>query len=405
MNTPIINSDYLEYCSQQLMTQLLSNQGMEALVELGAGLLGNPIAVGTTRLTVLYTSKDMPPQVPMAKPGIISPDFSTDKSFIKYNEAAYYSDRPILTEEQYGGYKTLLMRTKIHGEITGYMSVLFCNTPYHPDIENVAILVRQTIECELAKHTSLLSKSQTASELLLIDILNNKTNDFSSNADAIIRLGLNKQTTFYLLVFNMIGFSKANMPGPDIKDKLQELTGAGLCTYYKENVVLLKQGSIRKLMPDIQHGSRLQKFMQKNGLCGGISFGSRQISDIPGCYKQAVLALSYAKNMDSTILLPYDHVVIPEFIKNTVYKHRLNYKLPEIRVIEAYDQSHGTNYRQVLKTFIENGKNASLTAASTGLSKSSVYRILDRIKTMTGLDFEHNDHLFAIYLGIKIEEY
>ena len=144
--------------------------------------------------------------------------------------------------------------------------------------------------------------------------------------------------------------------------------------------------------------------MNKHGLCGGISYGSRQIADLPGCYKQAALAMTYAKNQGQTTLIPYDYVVVPEFIKNTIYKHHLNYKLPEIQIIEDYDRAHHTNYRHVLKTFIENGKNASLTAAHTGLSKSSVYRILDRIKLMTGLNFDQNDHLFAIYLGIKIEE-
>lgn len=395
----------LEDCSRQLLEALLTNQGIEALVELASKLTGNPVAVGNIRLTVLYTSKDMPTHVPMARPGMIPSDFSTDKGFIKYNIEAYYSDKPILTEEQFGGYKTLLMRLVLHGEIAGYMSILFYKKLYDPDIEPLALLIRQTIECELTKHSSLLSKPPAASEALLADILGNNTVGFSSNADAAIRLGLNKQTTFYILVFNMMEFSKANTPAADIKNKLQRLTDSGLSTYCQENLVLLKQTPIKNLITDSPQKEALSQYMQKNRLCGGISYGSRQISDLQDCYRQALLALSYAKNNDSAVLIPYDYVVVPDFIKNTIYKHRLNFKLPELEVLENYDKNHQTNFRQVFKTYIETGKNAGLTALNTGLSKSSVYRILERIKLMTGLDYDQNDHLFSIYLGIKISEY
>ena len=70
----------LEYYSQGLLDALFSNAGMQAIVELAAKYLGNPVAVGTVRLTVLYTSHNMPAQVPMAQPGIIPPDFTNEQS-------------------------------------------------------------------------------------------------------------------------------------------------------------------------------------------------------------------------------------------------------------------------------------------------------------------------------------
>ena len=404
MYLPEFNKNYLEYYSRQLLESLLDDRGMEDLVELASKLTGNPVAVGNARLTVLYTSKNMPANVPMAKPGVISPDFSTDKEFIKYNEAAYYSNKPIVTDEQYGGYKTLLTKLSLHGKVVGYMSILFYNRLYQPDIEPLAILIRETIECALTRHSSLLATPPAAPESLFADILNHKTDAISSNADAVIRLGINKQTDFYILAFSMIGFSKANMPGADIKNQLLLLTGSGLSTYDNENIVLLKQGSIKNLMTDSGEKKTLLSYMHKNGLCGGISFSCRQISDIPGGYRQAKLALSCAKHRASAALIPYDYVVFPDFVKNTIVKHCMYYKLPEIKRLENYDNTHSTNYRHVLKTYVENGKNAGLTAAQTGLSKSSVYRILDRIRLMTGIDFEQNDHLFSVYLGLKIDD-
>ena len=67
-----------------------------------------------------------------------------------------------------------------------------------------------------------------------------------------------------------------------------------------------------------------------------------------------------------------------------------------------YDKSHGTNYCQVIELYVESGKNVYLTASLAGLSKSSIYRILDRIKALTDIDLNQNDQLFALYFGIKI---
>lgn len=397
----------IEYYSQGLLNALLSNAGMQAIVELAARYLGNPVAVGTVRLTILYTSSGMPPQVPMAQPGMISPDFTNEQSFIYFNEAAFYSEEPILTDKQWGGYRTLLTRLTQNGEVIGYMSIFFCEQDFDSDILPLVKLIRTTIESELLKDNTLFFKSSTPAQRLLNSILSNDSKQLMSNADAVIQLGLNKQSHFYILTFKMSNYSKANKPNSIYRDHLSQLTGATLSTFYQETIVLIVQGSIRSLVTENPKRQALLEYLDTYGLCGGISYICRQISDIPGGFMQARTAMNYvaSDSKKNTGFKLYDNIVVSEFIQHIIDKDRSAYLTPELLTLIDYDQTHQTNYCHVIELYVESEKNVYLTALSSGLSKSSVYRILDRIKMLTGIDLNQNDQLFALYFGIKINQH
>ena len=394
----------LEYYSQGLLDALFSNVGMQAIVELAAKYLGNPVAVGTVRLTVLYTSHNMPAQVPMAQPGIIPPDFTNEQSVIHFNEVAFYSEEPILTDKQWGGYRTLLARLSQNGEVVGYMSIFFCEQDYDPQIKPLVKLIRTVIESELLKDNALIFRSTSPAQRLLNSILSDDSKQLMSNADAVIQLGLNKQSHFYILTFKMSYYSRANKPNSIYRDNLSELTGATLSTFYQETIVLIVQGSIRNLVTNTPNRRALLEYLDTYGLCGGISYMCRQISDIPCAFMQASAAMNSvgSDGTQCTGLLTYDSIVVPKLIQQIVDKNHLSYLTPELLVLMDYDKSHGTNYCQVIELYVESGKNVYLTASLAGLSKSSIYRILDRIKALTDIDLNQNDQLFALYFGIKI---
>ena len=90
----------LSQASEMLMLSLAKNEGQKSLIQLAGEIMDNPVALGDTSLTVHFISENMPESVPMSHTGIIPPDFSTDNEFIKYNEAAYYSDKPVLTRSE-----------------------------------------------------------------------------------------------------------------------------------------------------------------------------------------------------------------------------------------------------------------------------------------------------------------
>ena len=220
--------------SERLMTALAQNWGPEALVRLAGDIMDNPVAVGDTSLTILFTSGNMPEGVPMTHPGMIPPKFTTDREFIKYNEDAYYDDAPIITPPQFGGYRTVLTRLKVHRQIVGYMSVLLAAHGLRENDMERIYLIRTAIEVELGKNTSALSQPPRPWEFTLKKLLSGADNPLQNNADLTISLGIDKNVRLYVLVFKMLGYSRANTPGLAIRRELLSLTGSKSASCMKE---------------------------------------------------------------------------------------------------------------------------------------------------------------------------
>lgn len=385
-----------------LLNALLSDMDIQSLLNLCSELVGNPIALGNARLTVLYTAGHMPPEVPMATPGMISPDFFKDQEFIKYNEAAFHSETPVLTPVQFGGYRTLIERLCHKGQVVGYMSVLLSNKPYDPSIVPLILAISSTLENYLRKDNIFFSEMLTPGEAFLLALLDHSASSTISNADTITRLGLKKQSSFYLMTFKISGFQQANSPNNILKENLIDLTGADMGIFHKEHLVLLIQKQIRPLVTQTPERDALISYMNQQGICGGISYLCRHIYDIDQCYTQSLKALAIAESNKKQPLVAYDKIVINQFIKEKIYPTKNEFQMPELAALMAYDQSHKTQYCRLLELYVENEKHISLTATAAGLSRGTIYRILERIRQITGIQLEKNEQLFSLYLGIKI---
>ena len=403
-----------EEASEALMYLLSKNQGAQPLVDLSARLLGNPIAVGDTSLTVLYISEGMPQTVPMARTGMIPPDFTTDEEFIKYNEEAYASDMPIITGPQYGGYKTVLTRLKIHGQIAGYMSILLSVHPLRPGDMELICLIRSAIEAELGKKPSALSQPPRPSEYTLKRMLSGHENPLQNNADLTISLGIDKNARLYALCFTMPGYSRANTPGLAIRRELLRMCGSRISVLHEGNIVILRQDYLYKQPELVPPYGQLLPFLKKYGIACGISTCFNQITDIYQYYIQAQAALKCFVPVRGIGIYRYEEAAVQLFLsRHTAEKtpapdgtgtDLLRYCHPAVLKLKDYDARSGTHYMNVLKTYVENEKSAVLTAVKNHLSKASIYRILERIKGITGESLETPESLFNLYFSILLLE-
>lgn len=394
-----------QQASEQLMAALASNTGPDALVRLAGKIMDNPVAVGDTSLTILFTSGNMPEGVPMTHPGMIPPEFTTDRQFIKYNEDAYYEDTPIITPPQYGGYRTILTRLTVHRQIVGYLSVLLARHPLRDNDLELVTLIRTAIEIELGKNTSALSQPPRPWEFTLKSLLMGNENPLQNNADLTISLGIDKNARLYVLVFKMIGYSKANTPGLAIRRELLALTDSKISVIHDGNIIIIRQGYLHTQPTLTAPYPKLLDFLKKYGIVCGISTAFSQISELGRHYTQACLAIDYFSHTKTAGVYKYEDAAVFLFLQ----QHQkdinfIDYCHPGIIALKNYDKKNRTNYTQVLKCYVESGKNTQLTASLMRLSKASVYRILERIRTITGQSTETAGTLFNLYFSILLTE-
>ena len=394
-----------ELASEQLMEALAQNKGPGPLVRLAGAILDNPVAVGDTSLTILFTSGNMPDGVPMSEPGLIPPEFTTDSQFIKYNEDAYYEDEPITTPPQYGGYRTVLTRLRVHRQIVGYMSVLLARHPLRRGDMELVLLIRTAIEAELGKNTSALSQPPRPWEATLKGLLSGQDNPLHNNADLTISLGIDKNARLYVFVFKMLGFSKANTPGLAIRRQLSALVGSKISVLYEGNIVIIRQNHLHEPPAIAPDGAELDQVLKKYGIVCGISAGFGQIAELGRHYRQALDTIDYFEPRKGAGAYRYEQGAVLLYLqRHRQHIQSLTYCHPGILALKDYDRLHRTSYIRVLQLYVESEKNALLTARTMGISKASVYRILERIKKITGQSLEAPAALFNLYFSILLLE-
>lgn len=394
-----------QQASELLMAALARNKGPEALVRLAGDIMDNPVAVGDTSLTILFTSGNMPEGVPMTRPGMIPPEFTTDSQFIKYNEDAYYTDTPVITPPQYGGYRTVLTRLRVHRQIVGYMSVLLSRHPLRENDMELMLLIRTAVEMELSKNTSALSQPPRPWEFTLKSLLSGEDNPLQNNADLTISLGIDKNARLYVLVFKMLGYSRANTPALSIRRELLALTGSKISVLYEGNIIIIRQGFLHQQPALTAPYPGLDECLKKYGIVCGISTCFGQITELHSHYLQALAAIDYFSRKEGAGVCKYENAAVPLFLEAHQKEIRLtSYCHPGIIALKDYDRQNRTHYTQVLRVYVESEKNALLTARKMELSKASVYRILERIKKITGQSIETPGTLFNLYFSILLME-
>ena len=394
----------LSQASEMLMLALGKNEGPQGLIRLAGDIMDNPVALGDTSLTVHFISENMPESVPMSHTGVISPGFSTDNEFIKYNEAAYYSDKPVLTPPQFGGYQTIITRLTVHRQIIGYLSVLLARHSIRENDIALVCLIRDVIQAALGKNPSTFFPPPNPWDHTIKCLLRGQENPLHSNADLTISLGLEKNTNLYVIVFKILGYSKANTPAAAITRTLMDMCGTKLCVLFDGNIVLIRQGPLHLVDAFVPPFKEMNDFLESFGMIGAVSAGFFQIGDLYTHYLQALDTIGYFAPRQGAGFYRYESAAVFLFLKE--HRDRLDtYCHPGIRRLSDYDRKNRTDYVKILKTYAETGKNVQITAEKMHLSKASIYRILERIKKITEQNFESPQCLFNLYFSIILMDY
>ncbi|HIR00129.1 MAG TPA: helix-turn-helix domain-containing protein [Candidatus Scybalocola faecavium] len=359
--------------SEMLMMALSKNKGPGPMVCLAETIMGNPVAVSDMSLTVLYASDTMPVS-------------NSRRSPVK-------------------NVQSVTTRLKVHGQMVGYLIVLPLNHSLgESDMEKLS-LVRRAMETELGKNTSVLFTPPSPGETTLKNLLSGQENPLQNNADLTISLGINKNARLYVIVFQIPGSGADTLPLMTIRQELSRLCQARLTVIFDNSIVCLRQGELFR-EPVLDPPPRpLLDYLKKYAIIGGISTCFFQVRDLGRHYSQAVDTIRYFKGKKGWGLYRYESAAV--FIYLERHKNAglgQKYCHPGAIALSRYDRDHRTDYTGILKIYTESGKNAQVTASKAGVSKATIYRILDRIRHITGQNMETPQSLFNLYFSIMLME-
>lgn len=154
--------------------------------------------------------------------------------------------------------------------------------------------------------------------------------------------------------------------------------------------------------------TEFRALLQKHRLSAGLSRPFKSISSFPEAYEEAVSTLRFLRILrPGQSMACYDDFLmlrLLDSLRKDVDPDE--FCLPDIRQLQSYDKTHGTELCRTLLCYLEHAKNVAGTAAELNIHRNTVhYRVNKSMELLKDLDFSNDYIAFLLLLSLYIIEY
>lgn len=148
-------------------------------------------------------------------------------------------------------------------------------------------------------------------------------------------------------------------------------------------------------------------FLRESLLIAGISRSFTDINALRLAFKQTQIALETGKMHASTAWIHYfDDFAHYYMLKSaTGVFNTEEICSPKLLALRDYDRRKQTEYYQTVSVYLRCRLNASLTAKTLHIHRSSLLTRLERMKKLFAINFETDDELLYLLLSWLVMEY
>ncbi|MDN4608327.1 PucR family transcriptional regulator [Sporosarcina highlanderae] len=138
----------------------------------------------------------------------------------------------------------------------------------------------------------------------------------------------------------------------------------------------------------------------------GLGDAVNDISEIPKSYREAHDALDLGATLNGLAsITAYSELGIFRLLRNIEDTSTLHQFIPpSLRGLLEYQQANQADLLNTLRIFLECNQNAAQTAKQLFVHYKTVVYRLERIKEITGMDFEDSEEMLSVRVGFKIYE-
>lgn len=293
-----------------------------------------------------------------------------------------------------------------NGTQIGSMAVVYCHKPIEPDDLDLLETACGYVAAELAATLPPKNKIEHENELFLSDLIEGKFKSRRYNEKKMANLYEKLEQNLYVMVVDIVKYDPSLTHLMYIKSIMEEMAPNFKYYIYVNNIVVLLGTdddfmNVNRVMP------AFLELFKKNNIYAGLSGGFQNLIDLQEYYRQALNALNYGLNLQSTRnVYLYDNFRIDHFL--SVVKDKMDIKIlgnPVVYAIRDYDKAHDTKFYTVLRNFFLMAGSAARVAAHMGSSTSEIDTILDKANELFGLDWDDGNVRLSVYCTIRIIEF
>lgn len=314
----------------------------------------------------------------------------------------------------YDNDKLIFCSIKINNVTTGYICVLEREVKFKDsDLELVNILSK-TISIFTQKEHFFISNSGLCDEYYLIDLLSNKI-----DCDDIKYIEERLKNSRFLLKENYVVLSipyvqkykdyRYNFGLKELMQSCKNIFKNCLSTYYENNIIFLVSSDTVNVLTDSVKNSFLE-FLNLNKLKCGISLSFDNLINIHDFVLQSIYALKICEKINNNDILAYFEDYIDFYLFNMVDSKCISEKLelrnlvhPLLNKLISYDKSNNSELFNTLTTYIQKNRNASKTAESLNINRSTFFYRFHKIETVLSVDI--NSIIYKLEFSIRLLKY
>lgn len=387
---------------ERLWKTLYQNEGISALVEVSADILGNPVYVIDASSCVIAASSQMRIADTYMKPFLAAgklPD--SELSMMKqwmlkelHNANAPYV---ALQRQHKKNHRFILAPLRLKGEMVAFLASMELNRAFTESDIHLAQQIAEAITIEFQKSRTFQDNRGTELGYQLLQAITKK-------AKFTHFTGWKPQKYSHLIFLGRKSWLFEDEPQNIILFALRPILFHSIVAKIDTGIVMLISQN-KPFTPASKEYQTLADFCSIHNLCAGYS---RRITDFSACptyFKEAkdTLMLLLQKNERPGVVTSFedrtiDHILIAAcsaFPPESLYSSGL-------AALQTYDSENGTDYVYTLKVLLALSQNTSAVCQCLAIHKNTLYYRISKIKEISGYNLTDSFELMRLQLSFRL---
>lgn len=395
-----------------ILNSINNNYSINKILNTAENYLNNPIFLLDTSYKILGLSKYA---------NSIDSINSHNESYYLVSEIIDYMKKDNCMDLIYSSNKAFFYSSKetfifcgikVNNVTTSYICVL----KEFRDFENFDLdlvdTLSKALSMQIQKDNLFINTSGLKEEYYLIDLLENKIDNFDYLKERLSQINFNIKDNLFLLSIPFKQIYKDyrhNFGLKQLINSAKNILGNSIATYSDNTIIFLVSKNSEELF-SLTNKERFLKFLSLNNLKCGVSMGFQNILDTKEFFKQSLNALKIGtklQNMDSIFYfedyLEYYWFNLSDDLSYKINLHNLIH--PYIKKIIINDKKHNTELLKTLSAYLDNNRNSNLAAKILKIHNSTFFYRFHKIESLLNISLSDSDILFKLELSLKLLNY
>lgn len=418
-NNQVVKLNYYKTIQERFTTLALHCQGLECIIKTLEELIGNPVAVYDRNFKSMSTTD------PKLKGFIEVADLYQRESL--NDKLSFYRQMVQFPELGREPVPQVVVPIRAFNQVKAYLTVAEMNKRLQ-EMDLICLEHASTVvTLDLVKKVAVQEVEQKFQNDLLENLITGNTalNNTLERA-ALIGWDLSKSYTIVLFnIDNIDGILAKSKDDPDkmylqgLKSDVVSIITNAVRKHTKNYILGTKNDAIILLWPspDAQNGllemikktgkeiqEQIKKKVKSVSVAIGIGDVALKVEEIPRSFKEAQDAITFGRMIQGQhVIGAFSELGVFRILCKFAERDELHNFVPKplLKLME-HDKANETDLLKTLEIFLECNGNASKAAKMLFIHYKTILYRLERIKEITGMDLETNEHRLEIEMGLKI---